>query len=168
MDTQNRAESIEIIEVPWSDPRARALRDGFDAEMNERYGGGEPPTDTLALRLGQAFGVKQDDIIVCLLVLVDGAPAGHGALFRRPEEATVEVRKVVVDPTFRGRGLGHRIMEALESRGRALGATRAILDTGPKQPDSIALYESRGFVRIPVFEPYTLIPNAICFEKFLG
>jgi hypothetical protein len=31
----------------------------------------------------------------------------------------------------------------------------------------IALYESLGYLKIPPYEPYQLVPNTLCYEKAL-
>ncbi|MEH3089878.1 MAG: GNAT family N-acetyltransferase [Microbacterium arborescens] len=49
----------------------------------------------------------------------------------------------------------------------AAGA-RVILQTGLQQPESIALYASMGFTRIPVYEPYVeTMPRSVCFALAL-
>lgn len=159
--------TIDVVDVGWNDADAIRLRDAFDAEMSERYSDTALATETAAIRIATVFAVDPETFVTCVLVRVDGVAAAHGALFERASLGAIEIRKVVVDSAFRGHGLGHRIMHALESRAAERGAERVVLDTGPKQPDAIALYERRGYSRIPVFEPYTAVPNAICFEKRL-
>jgi putative acetyltransferase len=39
------------------------------------------------------------------------------------------------------------------------------LETGIHQREAIALYERRGFHRIPPFGPYTDDPLTLCYEK---
>ncbi|KAB1657994.1 GNAT family N-acetyltransferase [Pseudoclavibacter chungangensis] len=158
--------SIDIHRIGWADSRGRSLRAAFDAEMDERYDDG-PMTETQAIRLDNVFGVDERGIVCAFLALVDGVPAGHGALFRRPEAGTFEVRKVFVLQRVRGLGVGHRIMTAIEAHAAELGATRLVLDTGPRQPDAVALYESHGFERTTPFPPYDTMPDAICFAKTL-
>lgn len=165
--TSGHADEIETLEVPWTDDDAVRLRTAFDDEMADRYGTAAVTTETTALLLEDIFSVDNDSLVACVLVRVAGVAAAHGALFSRPELDAIEIRKVVVDPAFRGRRLGHRLMEDLERRAAALGAPRVVLDTGPKQPDAIALYESRGFTRIDAFEPYVSLARAMCFEKRL-
>lgn len=159
---------FSAVEVTWDDPEAVRLRDAFDLEMASRYGDDASATDTGAVRLASAFAIDREALLACVLLRADdgrGPAAAHGALFDRPDLGAVELRKVVVDPSFRGRRLGHRIMAELETRAAARGARRLVLDTGPRQPDAIALYVARGYTRVAVFAPYTAIPRAICFEK---
>ncbi|MDP2137876.1 MAG: GNAT family N-acetyltransferase [Candidatus Didemnitutus sp.] len=66
------------------------------------------------------------------------APTGNGA---------VELRKMYLSPTVRGRGQGHRLLEWALARARELGFRRMTLETAAVLKDAIALYERNGFVR---------------------
>ena len=57
-------------------------------------------------------------------------------------------------PAARGRGVARRLLAAIEESARADGFRRVILETGDRQPEAIALYESLGYVRIPDFGYY--------------
>ena len=39
------------------------------------------------------------------------------------------------------------------------------LETGTRQPEAIALYESSGYARVPCFPPYDDDPLSVCFAK---
>lgn len=158
---------VEIHRIGWADVRGRVLRAAFDEEMDERYGDG-PVSDTQAIRLDNVFGVDEGALVDGFLGTWQGEPAAHAALFRRPEADEFEIRKVFVLQPFRGRGISHRMMQAVEDRAVELGGRRVVLDTGPRQPDAVALYLSRGFTRIAPFAPYDGITDALCFAKDLA
>ena len=64
------------------------------------------------------------------------------------------------------RHLKARILsEELERIARDFGYDAMRLETGNKQPESIALYAKAGFYRIPNFSPFENDRSAICFEK---
>jgi len=65
------------------------------------------------------------------------------------------------NPTYRRRGFATIVLEALERAARAVGYTTLRLETGPAQPEAQAMYEGRGYQRIPVFGHY---PQALAFE----
>jgi len=44
---------------------------------------------------------------------------------------------------------------------------RAVLETGTKQPEAIALYTSSGYTEIPHFGVYKNEPESRCFGKEL-
>ena len=72
----------------------------------------------------------------------DGAVVGY-AYFQRLND-TVYVRNVVTDPGHRRRGVGRVLMQELERRARAAGATRWCLNVKPENVAARALYEEFG------------------------
>lgn len=56
-----------------------------------------------------------------------------------------ELKRMRVHPDFQGRGLGRRILEALEQRARDLGLRELCLDTTEEQQAARRLYESAGY-----------------------
>jgi putative acetyltransferase len=98
---------------------------------------------------------------------VDGKAVGCGAV--RPLDGSVgEVKRVFVQPEYRRMGIASRIMALLEDTGLQNGFTTLRLETGTKQPEAIALYESLGYRRIPTFGEYVSDPYSICYEKELS
>ncbi len=80
-----------------------------------------------------------------------------------------ELKRLVVAPHGRRRGVGTALTQAVIDRARREGARRVILQTGAPQPESIALYVAAGFTPIPVYEPYAeTMANSRCFELVLG
>jgi ribosomal protein S18 acetylase RimI-like enzyme len=61
------------------------------------------------------------------------------------DERTVEVKSVRVDPAFQRRGFARTLVSELESRARAAGFERAVLDTGEDLTAAQSLYESMGY-----------------------
>jgi GNAT superfamily N-acetyltransferase len=75
-----------------------------------------------------------------------------------------------VAPTARGLGVGRQILNALEAEARRLGARRLVLETGPRQPEALALYAHAGFTQIPLFGEYLDTPHpdlSVCMAKDL-
>jgi putative acetyltransferase len=69
-----------------------------------------------------------------------------------------------VAASYRGQGLGRRILRALEAI--APGEKRAVrLETGVKQPEAIAMYKGAGFVEIEPFASYAPDPLSVFMEK---
>ena len=93
---------------------------------------------------------------------------GCGAV-RRIDEATAELKRMYVDPSVRGQGIGRAIVEALEREARQLGVTRIVLETGTRLKPAIQLYESMGYRRIPLFGEYVSSPDtSLCLGKNLA
>jgi putative acetyltransferase len=91
---------------------------------------------------------------------------GCGAV-RRLEPGLVEIKRMYVDPAVRGRRVGRRILDALEAESRQLGARRIVLETGPRQPEAIALYAHAGFSEIPLYGEYIGSLFSVCMAKDL-
>lgn len=157
-----------IIDVPYDDPRARDLRRQLDDDLGARYDGfhGDEPEERRRAR-ARALATHPDEIVATLIALVaetgaDEAPAGHVILRRLGDEW--EIKRLIVVPAFRGLGIARGLMSAALEAARADGAERVILQTGLQQPESLALYTSMGFSRIPVYEPYVeTMPRSVCF-----
>jgi GNAT superfamily N-acetyltransferase len=58
-----------------------------------------------------------------------------------------EVKRLWVDPSCRGRGVGRALMAALEEAAHDLGLVELELATGNRQPEAIALYAATGWER---------------------
>jgi putative acetyltransferase len=101
-----------------------------------------------------------------LVARVEGQAVGCGAL-RGLESGVAEVKRMFVVPDARGRGVGRKILEQLESVAGELGYKAMRLETGLKQPEAIALYESTGYLRVPCYGQYFDNPLSVCFEKRL-
>lgn len=156
--------STELVEVGWDDPRAVAVRAAMDVEMGLRYAGsGLDPIVAAA-----AFTVDPADVVSTVVAIApDGTTVGHAALRRLGNDW--EIKRVMVDAAHRGAGVAGRLMAAVESAAARRGAARVILQTGVRQPEAVALYTRLGYLRIPIYPPYTdTVPFSLCFEKPLA
>lgn len=157
-----------IVDAAYDDPRARDLRRQLDDDLGARYDGfhGDEPDERRRAR-ARALATHPDEIVATLIALVDETPAaetpaGHVILRRLGDEW--EIKRLIVVPAFRGLGIARGLMAAALDAARADGADRVILQTGLQQPESMALYSSMGFTRIPVYEPYVeTMPRSVCF-----
>jgi GNAT superfamily N-acetyltransferase len=163
----SHASTVEIQHVDWSDPRAVALREVMDAEMQVRYGLRSPADAELSAAIGRALAVDESTVVDTVLIVDDGVAVAHAGLRRLATDSGSEweVKRVIVDGTRRGRGLGRTLMTEIIAVARREGAKRIILQTGDRQPESVGLYTSLGFTPIPVYAPYAeLMPQSLCFE----
>jgi GNAT superfamily N-acetyltransferase len=104
---------------------------------------------------------------IFLVIYRDGTPVGCGAL-RLLDAETAELKRMYLSPAVRGRGLGRRLVAALEAEARALGVRRLVLETGVRQAAALALYRATGFHPIPLYGEYCLSPEtSVCLGKDL-
>lgn len=74
-----------------------------------------------------------------------------------PGVTRLEIKHLWLQPQARGFGLGRALLEELESRALAFGASEVVLDTNASQVAASALYRSSGYVEIA---RYNDNPNA--------
>jgi GNAT superfamily N-acetyltransferase len=104
---------------------------------------------------------------------LDGRPVATGAWRRSRVEAlgtaaTAEVKRMYVAPTARGRGLARSMLALLEASAADAGAEALVLETGTRQPEAMALYESSGYEPVPGFGLYKDEPLSRYYGKRLG
>jgi GNAT superfamily N-acetyltransferase len=133
-------------------------------EYRVRYGGDDTtPTDP-----------RQFDAPHGLFVVgyVDGAPVacggwrargGAGDPELRPGDA--EIKRMYVVAAHRGHGYARAVLAELERTAAAAARRRAVLESGIRQPESVALYLSAGYERMPAFGLYRDSPNSRYFAK---
>ncbi len=80
--------------------------------------------------------------------LVDDEVAGTVAMIPFEEDA-FELTKMAVDPTFRGHGIGVKLMQACVDFVSAGKRRRIILESNTKQAAAIKLYRKFGFQETP-------------------
>jgi putative acetyltransferase len=109
---------------------------------------------------------KIGDLDTVLIAYVDRTPVGCGC-FRKFSDNTIEVKRMFVDPAYRGQGTATHILTGLEAWAKEKGFTHAILETGRKQPEAIHLYERSGYAITINYGPYAGLENSICMRKKL-
>ena len=147
---------IKIREADFNEPVVRALLTEVMAELAERYGGtgDDTPVDAADFRPpdGAFFVADDGDRLI-------------GCAGWRRHGPDAELKRMFTARAARGRGLGRRLLATIEDSARAAGYPRLILETGDKQPEAIALYESSGYTRIEDFGFYRNAPDVLSFAK---
>jgi GNAT superfamily N-acetyltransferase len=82
------------------------------------------------------------------LAEIGGRPAGTGGL-KQVAPGVAEIRRMYVDPPFRGRGIARAVLERLVADGRAAGFHALRLESAVWMVEAHALYHSCGFVDAP-------------------
>jgi len=155
---------LAIAIEPAASPDACALIAALDRDLIARYPG--LPTNGIQ---EQGFEERGGVFAVGRVGGVGGAAgvaAACGAF--RPWEGAAEIKRMFVGHEFRGRGFGRAMLRFLESEAGRRGFTRAVLETGTRQHEAIAMYEQEGWVKIPQFGPYLTAQMSVCYGKGLG
>ncbi len=80
----------------------------------------------------------------CILCVQEGQTvAAYGSMRILFEEA--EIGNIACLPSFRGQGLGGRVLDGLIARAKESGCERMLLEVRPSNEVAIGLYRSRGF-----------------------
>ena len=137
------------------DPDALALVAAMEDEVVSRYG----PVRSERTSLLEASELSPPTGAFVVLTLGGRAVAGGGV--RRLEPGVGELKRMYVLPEARGRGLGRRLLAALEAAAADLGLERLRLDTDEQLTAALALYRSAGYEPIPDY-------NGNAYASFWG
>ena len=78
-----------------------------------------------------------------------------------------EIKRMYVKPEARGLGAAKGLMAALEQATRIAGCDLMVLETGPAQPEAIALYARHGFSVCGPYGDYRDDPLSVFMRKVL-
>lgn len=147
-----RAATVRLREVDSEDPDAREATRRYFAELDARFPGGFDPGGPHAPEPGSTYVVATSD----------GEPVAHGGIRPVPDvgPGTAEVKRMWVDDSWRGAGLGSRMLRHLERLAAEQGFTRVVLDTNGTLEEAIAMYERAGYRRV---DRYNDNPHAEAF-----
>jgi DNA-binding MarR family transcriptional regulator/N-acetylglutamate synthase-like GNAT family acetyltransferase len=141
--------TVESVDVA-SDEAVVAVRRYFD-ELDRRFASGFEPGDALTTDL-ELMRPPAGDFLV-MRAEVDVVACGG----LQPHTRTIgEIKRMWVDPDWRGCGLAPRLLLALEDRAAELGYREVYLDTNGALVEAIAMYDRAGYRRIPRYNdnPY--------------
>ena len=91
---------------------------------------------------------------------VDDDWAGCACLYIT-RQGIAEMKRVYVNPVFRGQGIASLLIEAMEKKLKALGHNELFLETGVFQEKAITLYEKLGYSRTQAFGDYQQSPDPL-------
>jgi putative acetyltransferase len=136
-------------------PEVLRLLDALDRYLASLY----PPEANHILDL-RALRAPEVAFLVARDAGAGGRVVGTGAVIRRDGEAATdgvaygELKRMMVDPGQRGRGIGSRLLQSLEDMLLAQGVGLALLETGRDQTAAVRLYERCGYERRAAFGGY--------------
>jgi GNAT superfamily N-acetyltransferase len=154
--------TVDIRRSTLASPDAARLIAALNAELTTTF----PEPGATHFSLSDTQVAAGDGAF--LVAYLDDVAVGCGAV-RSLDETTAEIKRMYVDPSVRGRGIGRAMVEALEHEARLLGITTVVLETGTRLATAIKLYEALGYSQIPLFGEYLSSPNtSLCFGKLLS
>lgn len=95
-----------------------------------------------------------------------GTEAVGCAAVRRFEEGVAELKRMYVQPAFRGQGISRQLLDTALDTARHLGYRQIRLDSLPSMQTAIALYRSAGFTEIPAYRSNP-VAGTVYLEKNL-
>jgi DNA-binding MarR family transcriptional regulator/GNAT superfamily N-acetyltransferase len=143
-----------LVVVDAVDPAGRdaqrCLRAYF-AELDDRFDSGFDPAQSISAELDEL----RPPAGVLLLATLRGDAIGCGALKFHGDQPA-ELKRMWVDRSARGLGVGRRMLTELEQRAVAAGARVVRLETNESLTEAINLYRSAGYREVVPFndEPY--------------
>ncbi len=159
------AAAVVVSPVDPADVEAVAALGRYFDELNHRFDGGFDPGDAI---IADADSFRQPNGAFLLArdstSRPDGVsdPVGCGAVHRLDHDVA-EIKRMWINPVWRGLGLGRRLLAQLEQTARNLGCSTVRLDTNSVLTEAIAMYRSNGYEPI---DRYNDNPFARCwFEK---
>jgi len=148
---------LHLVRTTSENPDFRALVQLLDQDLAERDG---------AEHGFYAQYNKIDLIRHAVVAYLDDQSAGCGAL-KEFEPGAVEIKRMYVRPECRQQGVARTVLGELEKWAAELGYPTAILETGKRQPEAIALYERSGYALTPNYGQYVGVENSVCMRKEL-
>ena len=92
-----------------------------------------------------------------LLCLPDQTPIGCGAIAATNLQNACEIKRLYIQPAYRGQGGSKILIQALMAKALVDGYHQAVLSTWQTNTSGLALYKSMGFHSVPSFKSH---PNS--------
>ena len=149
---------VTVVRDNSSSPDFKQLVKLLDLDLNQRYGAVQSQYDKFNV-------IESLDTVV--IAKVDSEAVGCGC-FKQYDKETVEIKRMFVKPEHRGLGIATQLLIELESWAIERGFSRAVLETGEKNPEALRLYKQHGYRQIEKYGQYVDFEMSICFAKNLA
>jgi len=108
-----------------------------------------------------------ESIYDVLIAYIDDLAVGCAGL-KRYSDSDTEIKRVWVEPEFRGRHIASAMMDIAEEKAIQQGFMRTVLQTREIMTAAVNMYKERGYYRIENYPPYDRLKGAVCFAKDLA
>lgn len=153
---------MERIEYRWTDGKNEDFQRFYfitEEYYNEIVGGIKNRSSFVPYNISNSI----TDVVIAYC---DNIAIGCAGL-KRYSDDDVEVKRVWVEPDYRGKHIAADLMEMLENQAKQQGFKRIILQTRESMTDAVRLYSKRGYYQMDTYPPYDKLEGAICFAKDL-
>jgi putative acetyltransferase len=137
-------------------PDVHALIAELDSYLYALY----PAENVYALDVASLL---QPNVLFAVARDTTGAALGCAAVVVTPTYG--EIKRMYVRPAARGQGLARKLIAALEEQATQRGCRTFMLETGPTQPEALALYERMGYKYRGAFGDYPDDPLSVFMQK---
>ena len=138
--------TTRIEEADATSPEATWCLEEYFAELRDRFEEGFDVAKSVSSDPGDFMRPRG----AFLIVSQEGRPVGCGGV-TLTSPTVGYIKRMWVDSSCRGQGLGRRLLEALEDTARNLGCTMAQLETNKALTGAIQLYRTSGYREVPPF-----------------
>jgi len=142
--------SIRIVEADLSlAEHQEAVLAMVDAYSRDAMGNGKPLDHDVRKRL--IPGLQKHPTTLIFLAFDGVQPIGAAVCFigfsSFAAKPIINIHDFVVLPTSRGKGIGRRLLEAVEAKARELGCCKLTLEVMDKNHQAVRMYQAAGFER---------------------
>lgn len=137
-------------------PDVVQLIDDLDAFQKPLY----PPESHHGIDLD---ALSQPNVLFAVARTANGRAVGCGAMVLGADFG--EVKRMYVRPEARGQGWARALLAFVEAEAMARGCTRFALETGPQQPEALALYARMGYEECGPFGDYAPDVHSVFMRK---
>ena len=148
--------ALRIMLEPAAQPEVRRLIDALDDYQKPLY----PPESHHGIDIA---ALSQPQVMFAVARTATQQAVGCGAVVVRPEYG--ELKRMWVNPDYRGQGIGRAVLDFLESQARLRGCKRFTLETGRLQREALTLYERAGYTCCGPFGDYVEDPHSVFMHK---
>jgi GNAT superfamily N-acetyltransferase len=149
---------MEILKTDSKNEDFRKLVELLDESLYELYG---EIVKLYSKQNSVDYNIK--DVVI---IYNDGEPVACGA-YKEYDLNTIELKRIFVKKSSRGKGLSKLIVKELEVTGKSNGYKSAVLQTGKRQVEAIKLYEKSGYELIENYGVYADDAESVCMRKLL-
>jgi ribosomal protein S18 acetylase RimI-like enzyme len=147
--------SIRIVEADLSlAEHQEAVLAMVDAYSRDAMGNGKPLDQDVRTRL--IPGLRRHPTTLIFLAFDGIQPIGAAVCFigfsSFAAKPIINIHDFVVLPASRGKGIGRRLLEAVEAKARELGCCKLTLEVMDKNHQAIRMYQAAGFERYSLQE----------------